>query len=50
MPNYEVKIQVNISATEQAVTLGATPSAGGSCRMVIEGEAGQSIDHCEHAL
>jgi hypothetical protein len=50
MPNYEVKIQVAISATEQAVTLGATPSADGSFRIVIGGESGQRIDQCEHAL
>jgi hypothetical protein len=50
MPNYEIKIHVDMSATEQDVTLGATPSADGSFRMVIGGASGQSIDQCEQAL
>ncbi len=50
MPNYEIKIQVDIHATEQEVTQGATPSADGSFRIVIGRESGQSIDQCEHAL
>lgn len=50
MPNYEIKIQVDISPTEQDVTPHATPSADGSFRIVIGGESGQSIDQCERAL
>ena len=50
MANYEIKIQVDISATEQAVSQGATPSADGSWRLVIGRESGQSIDQCEQAL
>ncbi len=50
MPNYEIKIQVDIHATEQEVTQGATPSADGSFRIVIGHESGQSIDQCEQAL
>lgn len=50
MPNYEIKIQVDITATEQDVTPGAIPSADGSFRIVIGGESGQSIDQCERAL
>jgi len=50
MPNYEIKIQVDMSATEQEVTQGVTPSADGSFRIVIGRESGQSIDQCEQAL
>ncbi len=50
MPNYEIKIQVDISATEQDVTPDATASVDGSFRIVIGGESGQSIDQCEQAL
>ncbi len=50
MPNYEIKIQVDIRATEQEVTPDATPSANGSFRIVMDHESGQSIDQCEHAL
>ncbi len=50
MSNYEIKIQVDISATEQDVTSGATPLTDGSFRLVIGGESGQSIDQCERAL
>ena len=50
MPNYEIKIQVDISATEQDVTPDATLGADGSFRLVISGESGQSIDQCEQAL
>ena len=50
MPNYEIKIQVDIRATEQEVMQGATPSADGSFRIVIGRESGQSIDQCEQAL
>ena len=50
MPNYEIKIQVDIRATEQEVTPDATPSADGSFRIVMDHESGQSIDQCEHAL
>jgi hypothetical protein len=50
MSNYEIKIQVGISATEQDVTPDATPSDDGSFRLVIGRESGQSIDQCEHAL
>ena len=50
MPNYEIKIQVDIRATHQDVTPGVTPSADGSFRIVIGRESGQSIDRCEQAL
>ena len=50
MPNYEIKIQVDMSATDQDVTPGATPGSDGSFRMVIGGESGRSIDQCEQAL
>jgi hypothetical protein len=50
MPNYEIKIQVDIRATEQDVTPDATPSDDGSFRSVIGRESGQSIDQCEQAL
>ena len=50
MPNYEIKIQVDISATDQDVTPDATPSRDGSFRIVIGGESGRRIDQCEHAL
>ena len=50
MPNYEIKIQVDIRATEQDVTPDATPSDDGSFRSVIGRESGQSIDQCAHAL
>lgn len=50
MPNYEIKIQVDISTTDQDVTPGATPCSDGSFRMVIGGESGRSIDQCEQAL
>jgi len=50
MPNYEIKIQVDISATEQDVTPDVTPGADGSFRLILSREAGQSIDQCEQAL
>ncbi len=50
MPNYEIKIQVDISATEQEFTPEATPSADGSFRLVMTRESAQSIDQCEQAL
>ncbi len=50
MPNYEIKIQVDIRTTEQEVTQDVTPSADGSFRIVIGRESGQSIDQCEQAL
>ena len=50
MPNYEIKIQVDIRTTEQEVTQDVTPSADGSFRIVMDRESGQSIDQCEHAL
>jgi hypothetical protein len=50
MPNYEIKIQVDISATDQDVTPDAMPSRHGSFRIVIGGESGRSIGQCEHAL
>jgi len=50
MPNYEIKIQVDISATEHDVTPSATPSADGGFRIVIGGESGRSIDPCAQAL
>jgi hypothetical protein len=50
MPNYEIKIQVDIRPTEQDVTANATPCADGSFRIVIGGDSGQSIDQCERAL
>ncbi len=50
MPNYEIKIQVAMRATDQDVTQGAMPSADGSFRIVIGREPGQSIDQCEQAL
>ena len=50
MPNYEIKIQVDISATEQDVTPGVTPDADGSFRIIMSRESGQSIDQCEQAL
>jgi hypothetical protein len=50
MPNYEINIQVDLRATEQAVTPDATPSDDGSFRIVIDGASGQSIDQCEQAL
>ncbi len=50
MPNYAIKIQVDIRATEQEVTPDATPSADGSFRIVMDHASGQSIDQCAHAL
>lgn len=50
MPNYEIKIQVDIRPTEQDVTQSATPSDDGSFRLVIGRESGRSIDQCEQAL
>ncbi len=50
MRNYEIKIHVDMNATEQEVTQGAMPSADGSFRIVIGRESGQSIDQCEQAL
>ena len=50
MPNYEIKIQVDISATEQDVTPDVTPDADGSFRFIMSRESGQSIDQCEQAL
>lgn len=50
MPNYEIKIQVDISATEQDVTPDVTPGADGSFRIIMSRESAQSIDQCEQAL
>ena len=50
MPNYEIKIQVDIRTTEQDVTPDARPSDDGSFRIVIGRESGQSINQCERAL
>ena len=50
MPNYEIKIQVDISPTEQDVTPDSAPSADGSFRIVMGSESGRSIDQCEQAL
>ncbi len=50
MPNYEIKIQVDISPTEQDVTSDVRPCGDGSFRVVMSHESGQSIDQCEQAL
>ncbi len=50
MSNYEIKIQVDIRATENEVTKEVTQSADGSFRIVVSRESCQSIDQCEHAL
>jgi hypothetical protein len=50
MPNYEIKIQVDISATEQDVIPDVTPGADGSFRIIMSRESAQSIDPCEQAL
>jgi hypothetical protein len=50
MPNYEIKIQVEISPTDQDVISGATASADGSFRVVMSRDSAQSIDQCEQAL
>ena len=50
MPNYEIKIQVEISPTDQDVISGATPSGDGSFRIVMSRDSAQSIDQCEQAL
>ncbi len=50
MPNYEIKIQVDIRTTEQEVTQDVTPSADGSFRIVMDRASGESIDQCEQAL
>jgi len=50
MPNYEIKIQVEISPTDQDVISNATASADGSFRIVMSRDSAQSIDQCEHAL
>ena len=50
MPNYEIKIQVDIPPTEQDVTSDVTPCGDGSFRVVMSHESGQSIDQCEQAL
>jgi len=50
MPNYEIKIQVDISATEQDVIPDVTPGADGSFRIIMSRESGHSIDQCEQAL
>jgi hypothetical protein len=50
MSNYEVKIQIDISQTEEEVTRGTHQSADGSFRMVVPCASGQSIDQCEQAL
>lgn len=50
MSNYEIRIQVDISPTEQDVTPGVTPSDDGSFRIVMSRDSGQSIDQCEQAL
>jgi hypothetical protein len=50
MPNYEIKIQVDISTTEQDVTPDVTPGADGSFRIIMSRESAQSIDQCEQAL
>jgi hypothetical protein len=50
MPNYEIKVQVDIRPTEQEVTPNVAPSDDGSFRIVIGRDCGQSIDPCEQAL
>ncbi len=50
MSNYEINIHIDIGKTESEVTKGATQSGDGRFRIVVSGEAGQSIDQCEHAL
>jgi hypothetical protein len=50
MPNYEIKIQVDIRPTEQDVTSDVTPSSDGSFRVIMGPESAQSIDQCEQAL
>jgi len=50
MPNYEIKIQVDIRATEQDVTPDVMPGADGSFRIIMSRESAQSIDQCEQAL
>ena len=50
MPNYEIKIQVDISPTEQDVTPDVLPSADGSFRIIMSRESAQRIDDCEQAL
>jgi hypothetical protein len=50
MPNYEIKIQVDIRPTEQDVTSDVTPSSDGSFRVILSPESAQSIDQCEQAL
>lgn len=50
MPNYEIKIQVDISPTEQDVTPEVRLSEDGSFRIVMSRDSGQSIDQCEQAL
>jgi hypothetical protein len=47
MPNDEIKIQVDISPTEQDLTPDATPGADGSFRIVMGHGAAQSMDLCE---
>jgi hypothetical protein len=50
MPNYEIKVQVDIRPTEQDVTPNVAPCDDGSFRIVIGRDCGQSIDPCEQAL
>ena len=50
MPNYEIKIQVDINATEQDLTAGVTPCDDGGFRIVMGRDCAQSIDQCEQAL
>ena len=50
MPNYEIKIQVDIRPTEQDVTPNVAPCDDGSFRTVIGRDCGHSIDQCEQAL
>ena len=50
MPNYEIKVQVDIRPTEQDVTPNVAPCDDGSFRIVIGRDCGQRIDPCEQAL
>ena len=50
MPNYEIKIQVDINATEQDLTAGVTPCDDGGFRIVMGRDCAQSIEQCEQAL
>ena len=50
MPNYEIKIQVDINATEQDLTAGVTPCDAGGFRIVMGRDCAQSIEQGEQAL